>query len=93
MDFLIFGNSWTKIRLHQVSNNIENRNRRNYLVDNSQKIIKNFNSLMKAYKKIEKFWANIRWIYKCLNPSINTKKILENKDLDLNSWKFLSKIL
>ena len=35
----------------QPSNSLEINNRRNYLVGNSQKIIKDLSNLIKAYKK------------------------------------------
>ena len=59
-----FENFWTNFRWTfrhlQPSNSIEIKNRRNYLVDNSQKITKDLNNLIKAYKKVENFWTNIR---------------------------------
>ena len=51
-----FGNFWTNFRWTfshwQPSNSIEIKNRRNYLVDNFQKITKDLNNLIKAYKKV-----------------------------------------
>ena len=60
-----FENFWTNFRQIfrqlQPPNSIEIKNKRNYLVVNSQKITKNHNSLIKAYnRKFENFWTNIR---------------------------------
>ena len=60
----MFGNFLTNFRWTfrhwQPSNSIEIKDRRNYLVGNSQKITKDFNNLTKVYKKFENFWASIR---------------------------------
>ena len=51
-----FGNFWTNFRwtfrYWQPSISIEIKNRRIYLVGNSQKITKDLNNLIKAYKKV-----------------------------------------
>ena len=54
-----FRNFWTNFRWTfrhlQPSNSIEIKNKRNYLVDNSQKITKDLNNLIRAYKKVWEF--------------------------------------
>ena len=51
-----FGNFWTNFRRifrHlQPSNSIKIKNKRNYMVDNSQKTTKDLKNLTKAYKKV-----------------------------------------
>ena len=66
--------------LWQTTNRIETRRKENYPMDNPLKITKEFKSPIKAYKKFENFWINIRCTFKYLNPSNNILKLIEYRN-------------
>ena len=62
-------------------------------MDNFLRITRNSNNPMGLTKVFENFGTNIRWILKHLYTLQIAQKIIRNKILDPNSWKFFLKIL